>query len=148
MTSHLYNREILRLATALSGQQPLENAHGSADRRSPTCGSRVIVDVKLDDNALIMEIAIDARACALGQASAALVLAHAVGRSAEEMRSAAESLRSYLTGGAQQSDFWPGIEVFDAAQAYPARHPSILLAFEATHDAAESALAAQKGQAA
>ena len=148
MSFNLYNRDILRLATSLSGQQPIKNPHGSADRRSPTCGSRVIVHVKLDDHARIVEIAMDARACALGQASAALVLAHAAGKTAADMRSAAESLRLFLADGAGQADFWPGIEVFAAAREYPARHPSILLAFEAARDAAEAALALRAGEVA
>ena len=84
-------------------------------------------------------------ACALGQASAALVLAHAGGKSAADMRGAADALRSWLGGDHAATDFWPGIDVLAAARDYPARHPSILLAFEA---AAEAALATRQGEAA
>lgn len=145
MTSHLYNREILRLATSLAGQGRLTDFHASADRRSPTCGSRVIVDVKVDEADRISEIGMEASACALGQASAALVLANARGRSAADIQRAADALRVWLGGEDRTTDFWPGIDVFAAARDYPARHPSILLAFEA---AAEAALATQKGEAA
>ena len=138
MTSHLYNREILRLATSLAGQARLRDFHGTADRRSPTCGSRVIVDVNLDEARRIAEIGMEVSACALGQASAALVLAHAPGLSAADLRDAADALRSWLGGEDVAVDFWPGIEVFATARDYTARHPSILLAFEAAADAASA----------
>jgi NifU-like protein involved in Fe-S cluster formation len=148
MTAHLYNRDILRLATSLAGQQRLVGADATSDKRSPTCGSRVIVDVALDDMGRIAEVGMEAHACALGQASAALVAADACGRSAEDVGSARDALRGFLAGEKAEADFWPGIEVFAAARDYPARHPSILLAFEALAEAAGAALAARKGEAA
>ena len=42
-------------------------------RRSPICGSRVTVDVNLDAEGRVAEIGMLVRACALGQASAALL---------------------------------------------------------------------------
>lgn len=148
MSSHLYSREILRLATSLAGQQRLDRPDASADRRSPTCGSRVIVDVALDDAGRVAAVGLEVRACALGQASAALVSAHAAGRSVEEMGAAADAVRAYLNNEGMSADFWPGMDVFAAARGYPARHPSILLAFEAARDAAEEALAGRNGEAA
>ncbi|MFO1259825.1 MAG: iron-sulfur cluster assembly scaffold protein [Sphingomonadaceae bacterium] len=148
MTSHLYSREILRLATSLAGQKRLEHPDATSDRRSPTCGSRVIVDVMLDADARVAEIGMEARACALGQASAALVVAHAAGATAEEVQAARHALRAYLADGSGDTGFWPGIDVFAAARDYPARHPSILLAFEALSEAVEAASGARKGEAA
>lgn len=148
MTSHLYSREILRLATSLAGLKRLEHPDATSDRRSPTCGSRVIVDVMLDADARVAEIGLEARACALGQASAALVVAHAARLSAVEVIEARDALRAYLTGDSTDVDFWPGIDVFVAARDYPARHPSILLAFEALSEAVEAASGARKGEAA
>lgn len=150
MTSHLYSREILRLATSLAGQKRLEHPDATSDRRSPTCGSRVIVDVILDADNRVAKIGMEARACALGQASAALVVAHAAGQSADEISKVRDALRAYL--GSEEdtapADFWPGIDVFAAARGYPARHPSILLAFEALSEAVEVASGARKGEAA
>ena len=148
MTAHLYNRDILRLATSLAGQQRLVGADATSDKRSPTCGSRVIVDVALDDMGRIAEVGMEAHACALGQASAALVVAHAAGLSTEEVIEARDALRAYLAGEGASANFWPGIEVFEAARGYPARHPSILLAFEALSEAVETASGSCKGEAA
>ncbi len=142
MSSALYNRDILRLATSLPAPLRLDDAQGSADRRSPTCGSRVIADVRMDTAGRVDQVALTVSACALGQASAALMYAHVGGCSVEELQAATDSLRHYLahpgTDGA--ADFWPGIDVFAAARDYPARHPSIMLAFEAVTEAARSAI--------
>lgn len=139
MSSPLYSREILRLAASLAGQKRLDNPGGTADLRSPTCGSRVIIDVALNTRGIVGECGIDARACALGQASAALVAAHVTGKSPEELQDASTAMRAFLAGERGASGIWPGIEVFEPARAYPARHPSILLAFEAAAQAAHQA---------
>lgn len=143
MSSALYNREILRLAASIPHHRRLEDAQASADRRSPTCGSRVIADVVLDETGRIADLGLDVRACALGQASASLMAAHAPGRNAAEMEAAALALRAYLADpdAPDAADFWPGMEIFAAARRYPARHPSILLGFEAVAEAAALALA-------
>jgi len=141
MSSALYNREILRLAASIPHHHRLDQPDASADRRSPTCGSRVIADVRVDADGRISALGLDVRACALGQASASLMAAHAIGRTAEEVRQAGERLRAWLAdpAGDEEAAFWPGLSVFAAARAYPARHPSILLSFEAVGEAAGEA---------
>ncbi|MEZ5656031.1 MAG: iron-sulfur cluster assembly scaffold protein [Sphingobium sp.] len=142
MSSALYNRDILRLATSLPAPLRLDDAQGSADRRSPTCGSRVIADVRMNAESRVDQVALTVSACALGQASAALMYAHVGGCSVEELQTATDSLRHYLAHPDADSaaDFWPGIDVFAAARDYPARHPSIMLAFEAVTEAVQRAL--------
>tara|TARA_R110000782_G_scaffold78276_4_gene155114 strand:+ start:53128 stop:53571 length:444 start_codon:yes stop_codon:yes gene_type:complete len=141
MSSPLYSHDILRLAASLAGQQRLDAPDATADCRSPTCGSRVIVDVRLDDQGRISALGLDARACALGQASAALMAAHALGRNSAELEEALAKLDIFLHTQDRVPDasFWPGVEVFAPARAYPARHPSILLSFQAVRDAVRQA---------
>ena len=83
----------------------------------------------------------DVRACALGQASAALLGAHVVGRTPDEIAAARDALAAYLKGEAATPGDWPGLEVFDLARPHKARHGSILLAFQAAADAAAEAQA-------
>ena len=47
MTETLYNTEILRLAASIPHHERLTDPQGSAERRSPICGSRVTVDIDL-----------------------------------------------------------------------------------------------------
>jgi NifU-like protein involved in Fe-S cluster formation len=137
----LYNRDILRLASAIPHLGRLASPQASADRRSPVCGSRVAVDVMLDEQGRLAALGQEVKACALGQASAALMAGHALGRSAAELREARDSLRAFLSGASDDPGAWPGLALFADARPFTARHPSILLAFEAVAEAAEAASA-------
>jgi len=139
MSAALYNSTILRLATAIPHQHRLADAQASAERRSPICGSRVIVDVRLDADGRIAELGQEVRACALGQASAALMGEHAIGRSLDELDAARDALSGFLAGERDDPGDWPGLDVFAPARPHSARHPSIRLAFEAVAEAAHAA---------
>lgn len=139
MSAALYNSTILRLATAIPHQQRLADAQASAERRSPICGSRIIVDVRLDSDGRIAELGQEVRACALGQASAALMGEHAIGRSLPELDAARDALADFLAGQREDPGDWPGLEIFAPARPHSARHPSIRLAFEAVAEAAHAA---------
>jgi NifU-like protein involved in Fe-S cluster formation len=139
MSAALYNSTILRLATSIPHQQRLSEAQASAERRSPICGSRVIVDVRLDAEGRVAELGQEVRACALGQASAALMGEHAIGRSLDELDAARDALTRFLAGERDNPGDWPGLDVFAPARPHSARHPSIRLAFEAVAEAARAA---------
>lgn len=142
MSAALYNSTILRLATSIPHHTRLADAQASAERRSPICGSRVIVDVKLDGHGRVAALGQEVRACALGQASAALMGEHAIGRSLAELEAARDALSQFLAGERSDPGDWPGLEIFAPARPHSARHPSIRLAFEAVAEAARDAAAA------
>lgn len=144
----LYNRDILRLAAGIPHLGPLGDPQGRAERRSAVCGSRVVVEVRLDASGRVAAIGQEVRACALGQASAALMGAHAPGRDAAELERARDELGAFLKGERDEPGDWPGIKVLEAARPYPARHASILLPFEAVAEAALLAAAAPLADAA
>ena len=139
MSAPLYNEAILRLATEPHAER-LADPMASSEKRSPICGSRVTVDVNVDADGRVSEIGMLVRACALGQASAALLGAHAIGRTPEELALARDALTGWLAGEGDTPD-WPGMDVFTPALDYKARHPSIRLAFEAAAQAADEARA-------
>jgi NifU-like protein involved in Fe-S cluster formation len=143
MADALYNTQILRLATSIPHHARLAGAQGTSERRSPICGSRVTVDVMLDAGGRIAALGQEVRACALGQASAALMGAHAIGRSLAELEEARDALTGFLAGERDDPGLWPGLEVLAPARAHSARHASIRLAFEAVSEAAARAATAQ-----
>lgn len=145
MNAPLYNTDILRLAATMPHHRRLTDPQASSEKRSATCGSRVIVDVRMDDDGRLADLGLEVRACALGQASASLMAAHAVGKSAVELAAARDALTAWLAGQGDNPDFWPGFEVIAPARNYPARHPSIRLGFEAVAEAA--AIANRQGRA-
>ena len=139
MTTALYNRDILRLAASIPHHRRLDHPAASVEKRSPICGSRVTVDVVLDDEGRVAELGQEVKACALGQASASLMGASALGRSTSELAAARDALAAFLAGGRDDPGDWPGLDIFREARPYKARHPSILLAFQAVADAAAQA---------
>jgi NifU-like protein involved in Fe-S cluster formation len=126
----LYSRDILRLATVLPHNDSLASPQGTATRRAPVCGSEMAADVLLDDAGLIAALAIRARACALGQASAAIVKEKAVGCDAATLKAVRDGL-AHMLNGEQDTVLWPELDVFAYARDYPARHGAILLPFDA-----------------
>ena len=144
MTASLYSRDILRLAASIPHLGRLHRPDASAEKNSTVCGSRVVVDVVLDKDGRVAGLGQEVRACALGQASASLMAAEAIGRTLDELTSARDALAAYLAGTSDALDFWPGMAVFRDARSYSARHASIRLAFEAAAEAAASALAARQ----
>ncbi|MBX9859443.1 MAG: iron-sulfur cluster assembly scaffold protein [Sphingomonas sp.] len=144
MTTPLYNQQILRLAASTPAAR-LTAPMASVEKRSPVCGSRVTVDVDVDREGRVRAIGLLVRACALGQASATLMAAEAVGKSPTELAEVRDALAAWLAGEGTMPD-WPGIDIFTPALPHSARHASIRLAFEAVAEAA--AIASTNAQAA
>ena len=135
MSEPLYSLDILRLATESAGFPRLENATATIERRAPTCGSRITVDVRLDSEGRISAYGHEVRACALGQAAATLLARHAVGRPPAELAVARDDLARWLADADAPPPDWPGIDQLSRARSYPARHGAIRLAFEAIAEA-------------
>lgn len=128
----LYSARILQLTTQIPHLGKLPAPTGSATKRSPTCGSTVSVDV-ITQQGRITDFAQEVKACALGQAAAAVLGGGVIGRDHAELALARDQLRAMLTenGPAPDAPF-EDFAVLAAARDYKNRHASILLAIDAT----------------
>ncbi len=142
MSAPLYNAEILRLAATIPHHERLPEPMATAERRSPICGSRVTIDVAVDEAGKVSEVGLLVRACALGQASSSLLAANILGRTPVELAAVRDALTAWLAREGDAPD-WPGMDIFTPALDYTARHPSIRLAFEAAAEAADTAAKAK-----
>ncbi len=142
MSAPLYNAEILRLAATIPHHERLPEPMATAEKRSPICGSRVTIDVAVDDEGKVSEVGLLVRACALGQASSSLLASNILGRTPVELAAARDALTAWLAREGDAPD-WPGMDIFTPALDYTARHPSIRLAFEAAAEAADTAAKAK-----
>jgi NifU-like protein involved in Fe-S cluster formation len=141
----LYSRRILALAADIPHAERLTQPEGSAVKRSPLCGSTVTVDVTLDGDR-IADIGQDVKACALGQASASVLGAAAVGRTRAEIEAARDALKAMLKeGGDAPAAPFEGLEALKPARDYKNRHASILLAWDAALAAMDDAAARAAG---
>jgi NifU-like protein involved in Fe-S cluster formation len=139
MTAPLYTTEILRLAASLYGPRELDRVDGDAELRSPTCGSRVSISVQLDDDRRVEAISQKVHACAFGQASAALLERHAIGRAHDEVSDALVVLSRWLAEEQDEAGDWPGILALEPARKRKARHGAILLPYRVLLAAIEAA---------
>ena len=139
----LYTVEILRLAASIPHLGKLADAQGKAEVRSPTCGSSVSLGVKIDEDGIVTDLGQQVQACAFGQASAALMGAHALGSRAEEIEQALAAFAAWLEGSREDPGDWPGLEALTPARSRRARHGAMLLPFRALLAAILTALEAQ-----
>jgi NifU-like protein involved in Fe-S cluster formation len=138
----LYSARILGLAADIPHLGRLPTPQGTARRRSPLCGSTVTADVVVQDGR-ITDFAQDVKACALGQASAAVLGEVVIGRTLPELETARDALQTMLkNAGPVPAAPFQGYEVLLPARDYKNRHASILLALEAVCEAMEAAQAA------
>lgn len=143
MSETLYNTRILRLAAATADAARLPAPQGSATKVSPVCGSKVTADIDLDADGRIARHGQEVRACALGQAAATLVGAEIIGQDRDSLAAARTALADWLAGRSETPPAWPGFDVFAPGRPHRARHPSILLAFDAAIAATDAAALAR-----
>lgn len=136
MLNDIYNQRILELAGNIPYLGQLDAPQATAKAHSKLCGSTVIVELSMVDGK-VSGFAQDVKACALGQASAAIVGRHVIGATAEELRVVRDQVRAMLKeNGPAPSGAWTEAAVLEPIRDFKARHASTLLAFEATAKAA------------
>ena len=140
MIDDLYSAKILKLAANMPRAGRLVSPQGSAEKVAKLCGSRIVVDVVMDGDT-VSDFAQEVKACALGQASAAVLGAHIVGAKLGEIEMARDAFRAMLkAGGAPPTGRFADLCMLEPVKDYPPRHASTLLAFEAAAEACRLAL--------
>jgi len=138
MFDDLYNTEILTLSALLKNER-LDAPDGTARKVSKLCGSWLEIDVKMDGD-VVSDVALRVQACALGQSSAAIVQQGIMGATLAEITQARNALHEMLKdGGDPPTGRFEKLALLKGVKAYPARHTSTMLAFDAAVEAIEMA---------
>lgn len=136
MFTDLYNDDIMALTATLKNEQ-LESPDGTARKMSKLCGSWLEIDVMMEEG-VVTDSALRVQACALGQASAAILKENIIGASFDEIKAARDALFAMLKEeGDPPTGRFEKIKLLAAVKAYPARHTSTMLAFDAAVEAME-----------
>jgi NifU-like protein involved in Fe-S cluster formation len=137
MLDDIYNRRILELAADIPRLGRLATPMASATAHSKLCGSRVTVDLMMQDG-IVTDFAHDVKACALGQASSSIMARHIVGSTADELRQTRIQVRAMLKeSGTPPDGKWDDLKVLEPVRDFKARHASTLLTFDAVVDAVD-----------
>ncbi|MCI2393228.1 iron-sulfur cluster assembly scaffold protein [Aliiroseovarius sediminis] len=135
----LYSKQILNLAAAIPHLGTLDAPDGEAKARSPLCGSSVSVGLTQTDGA-VTGFAQSVKACALGQASAAILGNQVIGLDRATLQRGRDQLNDMLTKqGPVPTAPFERYEVLQPAREFTNRHASILLPFDATLAAIDAA---------
>jgi NifU-like protein involved in Fe-S cluster formation len=135
MLDDIYNQRILELAADIPRLGRLAAPMASATAHSRLCGSKVTVDVVMQDG-VVSDFAHDVKACALGQASSSLMARHVIGATPDELRIVRDQVRRMLKeNGAPPEGKWAEAKVLEPVRDFKARHASTLLTFDAVVDA-------------
>ncbi|MEG9883399.1 MAG: iron-sulfur cluster assembly scaffold protein [Hyphomicrobiales bacterium] len=129
--NEIYNRRILELAANPAPSNRLDAPDANATAYSKLCGSRISVDIKMDGQR-VTAFGQDVKACALGQAAAAIVARHVLGATADELYRLRETMHAMLKhNGPPPSGKWSDLAILEPVRAFRARHASVLLVFDA-----------------
>lgn len=132
MLSDLYSGKILEAAAAIPPARRLSAPDASATKTSRVCGSQVSVDLVMKGG-VVAEFGMEAKACALGQASASILARNIIGATADEIYALRDAMRAMLKDGGDPpaGARWKEMESLIAIRDYPQRHASTMLAIEA-----------------
>jgi len=135
MLSELYTGGVLDAAAAIPPARRLDAPQATSTKVSRVCGSEVSVDLSLT-NGVVSDFGMEAKACALGQASASILARNIVGASSADLRTLRDQMRVMLKegGAAPSGDRWRDLAMLEPIRDYPQRHASTMLVFEAVCD--------------
>ncbi len=135
--SDLYSEKILDLAGNAVQPGRLADADVSARKVSRVCGSVIEVDLKVRDG-VIVAYGHELSACALGQTSAAVVAREIAGTPVLAFLDVRRAMHDMLKAeGRPPEGKWADLKYLEPVRAYPARHVSTLLVFDAVAAALE-----------
>ncbi|MCJ8309231.1 MAG: iron-sulfur cluster assembly scaffold protein [Rhizobiaceae bacterium] len=136
----VYNAKILDHAGNIERIGRLDNPDATAKAHSKLCGSTVVVDIQ-QENGVVTDYAQDVKACALGQASSAILAKNVIGASFEELSTARQQMLAMLKeNGPPPTGKFEELKFLEPVRDYRARHASTMLAFDAVVSAMQQAL--------
>ncbi len=139
----IYSSVIMELASDIRHTDSIiyiESAPtGKSRKLSKLCGSEISLELQLDKEKII-NFSINPKACALGQASAAILSKNILGATIDEVKSARDNLYAMLKNGESINTqrFWE-IRYLEPVIDYLPRHASVMLAWDAALAAIEDA---------
>lgn len=138
MIDDVYNAKILGFAGNIGRIGRLAAPQASATAHSKLCGSTVTVDVVVADGR-VSDFGHVVKACALGQASSAVMAANIVGASVEDLRAVRlVMLKMLKENGTPPEGRFADLRYLEPVRDYKARHASTMLTFDAVVEALDA----------
>ncbi len=134
----LFSEKLKDYSKAVREDRRLAAPDATVERTSRLCGSRITVDIAMDEAETITGFGYAVRACALGEAATAILAERLAGRPAAELTAVAAAMRAMLKDdGPLPGGDWQDLEYLRLVRDLRSRHGSVMLPF----DAVEAAIA-------
>ncbi len=130
----LYTPPILALAAQLANYPLLGDFPQRASARSRTCGSVIELGVRSDADGRIAGVGMQVTACAIGQASAAIMADGMSGARGDDLVRVGKELSQWLAGEGDLPD-WPQLDLLAPVLPHKGRHGALLLPWQAAAQA-------------
>jgi nitrogen fixation NifU-like protein len=125
----MYREIILDHYRSPRGKKEVDHVDFSSDGQNPSCGDELSLQVEMDDDVL-KDVHINCRGCAISVASASMLAETIKGKSFEEVKSLAETVKKMLKG--EPTELPPDLGDLEALQGvrqFPVRIKCALLAW-------------------
>ena len=129
-SARLYTPRLLSLATALADYPLCDDLPQRGEARSRSCGSTVELVIETDAGDRVTRIGMQVAACAIGQASAAVLAVAAHGRAATDFMQVLPQIDAWLNGQGALPE-WPGFDALEPARAHPGRRDALRIPWTA-----------------
>lgn len=137
MLDNIYAKRLRELAADIPRRGRLSAPDATATAYSKLCGSTITVDVIVRDGR-VADFAQEVKACALAQASSAIMARYIIGSTPQELRELRKTIWQMLKeNGPPPVGKWADIAILEPVRDLRMRHSSTLLIFDAVVDALE-----------
>ena len=140
--SDLYQELILDHNRSPRNRRHLEKASRSAMGYNPLCGDKVTIEVMLDEQGTIVDIAFEGSGCAISTASASLMTEAVKGKTPDEVRAIYDTFHGEVTEQPVQGDRkveLGKLVAITGVKKYPARVKCATLAWHTLNAALDQA---------
>lgn len=129
--AELYQSVIIEHDRSPRNCRSLAAPSGRAEGRNPLCGDEVSVEVKVDAEGRIADIAFQGRGCAISRASASLMTTALLGRTTGEALELFDRFHALMTGTAVDAATLGKLDALRGVAEFPMRVKCATLAWHA-----------------
>ena len=126
----LYREILLDHYRSPRNRGPLDDANASAEGSNPLCGDEITLELRLDPDGQIADVAFSGQGCSISQASSSLMTEHVKGRSAEDAGAAIEAFQAMMVEGEEPDADLGDIEALAGVRKFPMRVKCASLAWK------------------
>jgi nitrogen fixation NifU-like protein len=134
----MYREIILDHYRSPRGKKPIEKVDIHSGGHNPACGDEIEVEIEVRDNVL-KDIHVDCKGCAISVASGSMLAESVKGKSFEEVKELAESVRHMLKGeGDDIPEEFEDLDALKGVRQFPVRVKCALLSWLALIEGIEN----------